>query len=124
MQYQTISFYKYVDLENPEPLRDSLRQYCQNLNILGRILIGKEGINGAVSGRKEDIGQFKTKLTENRFFSDLTFREQATENNSYHKLVVKVRKEICAFGAEVNVVKNKGKRLPPKELQEWYEKNI
>lgn len=123
MEYQTISFYQYTNIKNPELLRDQLREYCQKHAILGRILIGKEGINGAVSGRKEDLEQFKTKLTENPLLTNLTFRGQATEKNTYHKLVVKVRKEICAFGAEVNVAKNKGQHLHPQQLKEWYEKN-
>ncbi len=123
MEYQTISFYQYVNLENPEQLRDQLREYCKEHAILGRILIGKEGLNGAVSGEKEQIEQFKQFLTQNPLFLKLTFREQETENNTYHKLVVKVRNEICAFAAEVDVAKNKGKHLPPKELKEWYEKN-
>lgn len=123
MQYQVISFYKYAALENPELLRNQLREYCQNNQILGRILIGKEGINGAVSGEKEQIEPFKQFLKQNQLFSNLTFREQDCPQNAYHKLVVKVRNEICAFGAEVDVVKNKGKLLPPTELKEWYEKN-
>lgn len=123
MGYKVISFYKYAVLENPKQLRDQLRRYCQQNAILGRILIGKEGLNGAVSGKKEQIELFKPFLKQNPLLTDLTFREQETENNSYHKLVVKVRNEICAFGAEVNVIKNKGKHLPPQQLKEWYEKN-
>lgn len=121
--YQVISFYQYVEIKAPEQFRDQLREYCQKNQILGRILVGKEGLNAAVSGKKEQIELFKQFLKQNPLLTDLTFREQETENNTYHKLVVKVRKEICAFGAEVNVVKNKGKHLPPQQLKEWYEKN-
>src|SRR3989338_9102871 len=123
MQYQVISFYKYAALENPEQLRDQLREYCQKNQILGRILVGKEGLNGAVCGKKELIKNFKQLLKQNKFFSNLTFREQDHKENAYHKLVVKVRDEICAFGAEVDVVKNKGQHLPPQQLKEWYEQN-
>src|SRR3989344_434494 len=123
MQYQVISFYKYVHLEKPEQLRDQLREYCQNNLILGRILIGKEGLNGAVCGEKTEIEQFKQFLTGYSVFAVLTFREQDHTENTYHKLVVKVRNEICAFGAEVNVAKNKGIHLTPQQLKEWYEHN-
>ncbi|MEK6939541.1 MAG: hypothetical protein AABX31_02330, partial [Nanoarchaeota archaeon] len=123
MPYQVISFYQYATLENPEQLRDELREYCQNNQILGRILIGKEGLNGAVCGEKSEIEQFKQFLTGYPLFADLTFRKQETQNNTYHKLVVKVRNEICAFGAEVNVAKNKGTHLAPQQLKQWYEKN-
>ena len=45
MDYKTISLYKYVGIEEPEVLQTKLRNYCEALEILGRILIGKEGIN-------------------------------------------------------------------------------
>ncbi|MDO8510951.1 MAG: rhodanese-related sulfurtransferase [Nanoarchaeota archaeon] len=121
MQYQVISFYKYVLIENPQELQDLLRKHCQQHDLLGRILLGKEGLNGAVSGKKEQVQQFKELLLKNPLFSGLTFREQEYHQNAYHKLVVKVRKEICAFGAEVDVAKSKGQHLPPQQLKEWYE---
>lgn len=119
--HQVISFYKYVLVDNPEALQEQLRKYCEEHAILGRILLGKEGLNGAVSAKKEQIQAFKRFLQQNPLFSGLTFREQDYHENAYHKLVVKVRNEICAFGAEVDVVKNKGKHLAPAELQRWYE---
>jgi UPF0176 protein len=121
MDYAIISFYRYVLLENPEKLKVQLREYCENNHILGRILLGKEGLNGAVSGKKEPIELFKQFLKSNPLFADFTFREQEYHENAYHKLVIRVRNEICAFGAEVNVAKNIGKRLQPQELKNWYE---
>ena len=123
MQYQVISFYKYVLIENPQELQDLLRKHCQEHGLLGRILLGKEGLNGAVSGKKEQVQRFKGLLLQNPLFSWLTFREQEYHQNAYHKLVVKVRKEICAFGAEVDVAKSKGQHLPPQQLKGWYEQN-
>ncbi len=122
MTYNVISFYKYTTLENPEDFRDLLRMHCEELNILGRILIGTEGLNGAVCGKVEDIVKFKDVLLASPLFADLTFREQDYEKNTYHKLVVRVRKEICAFGKDVNVA-GKGTYLEPAELQRWYEEN-
>jgi len=122
MQYEIISFYKYVPLSEPEEIRDHLKIICKNLNLLGRILISKEGINGAVSGSKSDIEKFKHELKTNLLFSDLTFREQEADYKTHHKLVVKLRKEICAFDEKVDL-QNKGKHLPPKELKKWYDNN-
>src|SRR3989338_11651617 len=117
--FKTISFYQFTSLADPALLRDSLRQICEERSILGRILIGTEGINGAVSGKEEVIEEFKTILLNH--YRGLTFREQHVNKNSYHKLVVRIRKEICVFGKEVNL-KNTGHHLPAKELERWYEK--
>ena len=84
MAYKVISFYRYEEIEQPGVLSDLVRNKCQELEILGRILIGKEGINGAISGTINSIGSFKEFIQKK--FSNLTFREQNHQKNSYHKL--------------------------------------
>ena len=110
MNYKVISLYKYVEINDPESLCKTIRSKCKDLNILGRILLGKEGINAAFSGKVEKVELFKSFLKQNSLFLDLTFREQFSENNSYHKLVVRIRDEVVNFGKEVDL-KNKGKHL-------------
>lgn len=121
MDYKTISLYKYVGIEDPEVLKEKLRNYCEALEILGRILIGKEGINAAISGAKQNIERFKQLLKKDKRFSDLTFRELESGENTYHKLVVRVRKEIVVFGKKVDFRK-KAKYIAPKELKELLDK--
>ena len=41
----TFSFYKYVKIENPKELRDSLFKQWTDLNCFGRIYVAHEGIN-------------------------------------------------------------------------------
>lgn len=117
MNYQVISFYRYVTLDNPEFIKNYLRQNCQKLEILGRILIGQEGINGAVCGEKQSMVEFKKYLKI--LFPALTYREQDCEEQAYHKLVVRVREEIVAFGKNVSF-ENTGKHLSPQDLDQWY----
>ena len=124
MSYKVISCYKYVQLEDPQVFRDEIKQWCQNLHLLGRILIGKEGLNCAVCGKDEDIEQFKQSLLSNFLLAGLTFREQRATQQVYHKLVVRVRPEIVNFGVPVDI-KSQGTPLTPAELEQWYEqKNV
>ncbi len=116
MEYRVITFYKYIPIEDPARLRDDFREFCTKNNILGRILIGEEGINGAACGKSEKIELFKENIKQNSVFSDLTFRQHEYHEQAYHKLVVRVRKEIVAFGEEVDLSK-KGKYLTPDELK-------
>ena len=118
MVYTVISFYRYVPLQNPQALRESLFQNCQEREILGRVLIGEEGINGAVCGEEEKIVSFQTILESS--FPDLTYREQKVETQTYHKLVVRVRKEIVAFGKRVDPSKP-ACHISPETLKQWYD---
>ena len=45
----TISFYKYVKLDNLDILRDQLYLSWRKLNVLGRVYIAKEGINAQIN---------------------------------------------------------------------------
>lgn len=120
MNYKVISFYRYAEIKDPQSLREELYLTCCECALLGRILLGKEGINGAVSGEGKNIELFKQKMTVYPLFSNLTFREQSCAKNAYHKLVVRVRKEIVAFGRNVDI-NNKGIALSPQELKQWYD---
>ena len=57
--FKTISFYRYTEIKNPEELKLLLIDFAKRKSILGRILLGKEGINGAVSGRENSIEEIK-----------------------------------------------------------------
>ncbi len=98
-------------------MRD-LRSACERLGLGGRILIGKEGINGSVSGKTKTVEKFENIIKQNRSFSNITFREQDYPEQTYHKLVVKLRDEIVHFGKKVNL-KDAGKHISPKNLKAW-----
>ncbi len=115
MSYKVISLYQYASIKDPDFLRDELKDFCTQRNILGRILVSNEGINAAVSGRIEQIEELKNYLLNK--FPKITFREQECEKNSYHKLVVRVRSEVVVFGEKVDLSKT-GKHLSPEEFNE------
>ena len=123
MQFKVISFYKYTNIVRPEKLVEQLKEKCQELGLNGRILIAKEGINGAISGKTSNIEKFKKKVKQIRSFSNLTFREQDYPEQTYHKLVVKLRDEIVHFGKKVNLKKT-GKHISPKNLKLWLDNKM
>ena len=53
---KTISFYKYVIINNPISFRDNLYLKWNLLGIFGRIYIAKEGINAFIEKRDPDWG--------------------------------------------------------------------
>ena len=122
MQYKTITFYKIVNIPSPEELIGYFRGLCEGLDLKGRILIGSEGINAGVSGKADGVETFKRKVHENRSFKNLTFREHPVKENSYHKLVVKIRNEIITLGVEVDMAKT-AEHISPETLKKWLDKN-
>ena len=56
------SFYKYVSLDNPSSFQEGHQEFCNSLGIKGKVLVSKEGINGTVSGTKDQINEYEKKL--------------------------------------------------------------
>ena len=57
-EYHTLLYYCYVPIENVVEYRDIHHQYCLDNNLLGRIIIAPEGLNGTVSGRITDTEKY------------------------------------------------------------------
>ena len=49
------SFYHFKEIVEVNSLRKKSLEYCNNIDLLGTILISKEGINGSISGKKVSI---------------------------------------------------------------------
>ena len=55
---KTISFYKYVIIEDPDAMRDSLFRVWWALDCLGRIYVAKEGINAQMNVPEHNWDKF------------------------------------------------------------------
>ena len=116
---KVITTYKFRKTKNLEKLREDIREFCKSRGILGRILIGGEGINAGFSGELEKVEEFKKFLEKT--FGKLTYRELEANLSPYDKLQVRVRKEIVVFGVKVNPKKT-GKYISPKKFKKMLDK--
>ena len=117
----TLSFYKYVIIEDPGALRKNLFIKWDELKIKGRIYIAKEGINAQLSCPKPNWDKFVKSVRSIKGFEDVPFKIAVEENlNSFLKLAIKVKKQIVADGLNNNEydVTNVGKHLSAKEWNE------
>ena len=119
---KNILFYKYIGIENPEQLKEEQFKLAKSLDLLGTILIAKEGINGCLSGNEKDLELYKKSLTKNKKFSGIKFKEGPTNKHTFRKLHVRVRDEIVPSKFNVDI-KNKGKYIQPKELKKLLDDN-
>jgi len=117
-------YYKFTPLSDPEMVRLWQRALCEKLNLKGRILISKHGINGTVGGDLEDLKAYVKEIKQYAGFKDTTFKWSDGGRDHFPKLQVKVRDEIVSFGAadELQVdekgVVGGGKHLKPEQVHE------
>lgn len=120
--YKVILFYKFLQIENPEALRNEQLQICAKIGLKGRLLIAKEGINGTFEGTESQVDEYKKIMYSNPSFSDLVFKESEGDGRGFTKLSIKVRKEVVTLGiGDVDFSKT-AKEITAEELDELYEK--
>jgi UPF0176 protein len=115
---KTISFYRYVILENPNKLRDELYADWLELGVLGRIYLAHEGINAQLSVPENNFLAFQTNVHANKYFLNMAFKIAVEDRgDSFFKLTIKVRKQIVSDGLKIDEydVTNVGKHLTAKQ---------
>ncbi len=120
----TVSFYRYVIIENTTELRDSLFVQWQSLNILGRIYVAREGINAQMSVPQENWNTFIEQLYSDVRFKDVPLKIAVEDNGkSFYKLTIKVRPKIVADGLNDDAfdVTNVGNHLTAKQFNQAME---
>ncbi|HEV2614078.1 MAG TPA: rhodanese-like domain-containing protein [Gammaproteobacteria bacterium] len=115
MTFLNIAAYKFVSLDNLASLQQDLKAAAQNL--FGTILISPEGINIMLAGEHAPIRAFQAYLQQNPLFSDLHYKESASDTKPFRRFWVKIKKEIIAFGIPVDPVNQKAPYIKPSELK-------
>ena len=114
-----ILFYKFANIEDPEALVATEREFCAKEELLGKILVAKEGINGSLSGTKNSIDAYKRHLNSIPGFEDVAFKDEISSFHPFKKLIVRKKKEIIRMEQELDMSKT-GKYISPEELLDMY----
>ncbi|QWX83659.1 rhodanese-related sulfurtransferase [Cellulophaga sp. HaHaR_3_176] len=120
----TISFYQYAHIANPELFRNHLFITWNEIDVLGRIYIAKEGINAQLSVPAENFELFKNHLDSISFLENVRLNIAIEQDNkSFLKLKVKVRNKIVADGLDDNTfdVTKKGIHVDAEEFNKLIE---
>ena len=113
---KTVSFYKYIIIQDPDSLRDDLYSDWNEIGVLGRIYLAEEGVNAQLSIPEHNWENFKENVE--KYFQHLNFKIAIDDNeHSFFKLTIKVRKQIVADGLQEEEydVTNVGQHLTAKE---------
>jgi UPF0176 protein len=126
MKYQVLLFYKYVDLENPDAVAQSVRLLAEKYELSGRAIIATEGINATFEGVTANTEAFAKEILATPQFSDISIKRSAGAGDAFPKLSVKVRAEIVGTHfpqEEAYPQVRTAPRIKPEELRSMYENN-
>jgi len=120
MKHQVILFYKYEPISDPEAYMTDMKAFCVRHDLVGRVLIAHEGINGTIEGNPDDVQAYIDWMrAEERYnFSDVDFKDSTGIGDAFPKMKIKVKKEIVNLGLpdDINPHEVTGNYMEPKEL--------
>ena len=112
-----VSFYRFLNIGEPQQLRDELQTLCDQHGLLGTILVATEGFNGTLAGSDASIRDVLQWL-QDRFEidDDLDARWTMADVAPFRRMRVRVKDEIVTLGRpDILPHENTGKHVPPEE---------
>jgi UPF0176 protein len=120
--FLNISTYKFAPFESGDlpALRARLVGVCAAYKLKGTILLSTEGINLFVAGLPENIAKLVTELRTVPGLSDLAPKESFSGEQPFNRMLVKIKKEIIAFGVDgIDPARKPAPKLSPQTLKQW-----
>lgn len=120
IKYQTLLYYCYSRIEGAEQFASDHLQFCKSLNLVGRIIVAYEGLNGTVSGTAESCKIYMDTLHADPRFSKIDFKIDNVEEPSFIKMHCRYKSEIVHSGLRdpgiINPEKKTGIHLEPADF--------
>ena len=122
--YRILLYYKYVKIDNPETVRIEQMDFCRAHDLLGRILVASEGLNGTISGTIQSVNAYMNWMKAHPLFAGIEFKVDEHNRHAFLKLHVRVKNEIVRLGLkeDVNPLQATGKYIEPEEFRELLKK--
>lgn len=117
-EYWVLLYYCYAPIQDPEAYREEHHLFCIENGILGRIIVAHEGLNGTVSGTKENCQKYMDYVLADERFKHTDFKVEKTNGHTFTKIHVRVKPEIVHSGLlEIDPNRKTGIHLEPEEFK-------
>ncbi|QNL52429.1 rhodanese-related sulfurtransferase [Olivibacter sp. SDN3] len=120
--YQTLLYYCYSPIENAEEFAQQHLEFCKSLDLVGRIIVADEGLNGTVSGTQEACKAYMDTVHADERFAKTDFKVDEVDEPSFIKMHCRYKAEIVHSGLRnpqvIDPNKRTGVHLEPKEFLE------
>ncbi len=115
-----LSVYKFTPLDQLPELKEQLRALAQAGDLRGTILLSPEGINLFVAGTREATNDLLAALRAVPGLGDLSPKESISAEQPFNRMLVKIKKEIIAFGVPgIDPARHPTRKLPAATLKQW-----
>lgn len=96
--FTVAALYHFTKVENPQALQAPLKALCEVSEVMGTLLLAREGINGTIAGPRAGINAVLTHIRSLPGFADLEWKESTAATMPFTRLKVRVKREIVTMG--------------------------
>jgi len=115
-----ISAYKFAPLDRLPELKDQLKALTAAGGLRGTILLSPEGINLFVAGTRAAVDTLLATLRAVPGLAGLAPKESESAEQPFNRMLVKIKKEIIAFGVPgIDPARHPTRKLPAAALKQW-----
>ncbi len=115
--YRIILYYTYAPIADSAQYRDEHHRLCLRLNLLGRVIVAAEGLNGTVSGLAADCAAYMAALHADPRFASIDFKVDQADEHAFQKLHVRLKNEIVHSDLPVDPRRQTGIHLEPDDFR-------
>ncbi len=119
--YYVLAYYIFTPIADPWSEVAKHQAFIKDLDIVCRVYISEEGINGQMSASAEDGEKYMAWLKSDPRFEKVIFKIHAHPEHVFPRKTVKYRKQIVAMDEAVDMALT-GKHVSPSEWKEMLEK--
>ncbi len=112
--YIVAALYHFTRFDDPAALRGPLLDLCKSRQIMGTLLLAREGINGTIAGDRAGIDAVLAHIRALPGCSDLEWKESTASDAPFYRMKVRLKKEIVTMGQpDVDPVARVGNYVDP-----------
>ena len=114
--FHIFGFYKFKKLLGLKSLKITFQDMLLKNNVRGTIIFSNEGVNGTISGYKDNISIIKKNLNKICKIKDFDSENNSTNNfQPFHKSKVKIKKELVPIGIQISKTLKLNNSIEPKK---------
>lgn len=115
-KYLVAALYHFVELDDYESLQQPLIDFCEQREIIGTLLLAREGINGTIAGPEQGVRELLDYLRSDSRLASLVHKEAWTDVLPFYRLKIKLKKEIVTLGVpELKTAEMVGEYVAPEK---------
>ena len=113
MTFQVAALYRFTRFADPAALKGPIEALCKAHGIKGTLLLATEGLNGTLAGTTEAIAALIRHLRALPGCADLDVKYATAEAMPFHRLKIRLKREIVTMGVPVDPLSIVGTYVEP-----------